>query len=306
MGATTTELTPTEERIVARAREFELGPLLRLLEAEGYPPGHILFESNPEPVSPAAFVEAVTFHRSPLRRVVVTLNLGLLGANALLPSYFLEVAEQCPQPESFFDFIRFFDHRLLEGFARALYPEHDSALVGDWERTKGFYFRMLGVGSVTTLQWFFQLYFPELRVWVSRSAFRDITRGHEVRTGTSPLDGTAVLGDSYTSESAGFQVELHAEEETDARGRGWPEVVEHRLHEILLPLLAPARVRLEVGLTVAAHAVWARLAQRGYLGYERLHGGTLLGHRVVIFLGNTAEPPRPRAAPSPGGRRDAA
>jgi len=306
MGATITELTPTEERIAARAREFDLGPLLRLLEAEGYSPGHILFESNPEPISAAAFVEAVTFHRSPVRRVVVTLNLGLLGANSLLPSYFLEVAEQCPQPEIFFDFIRFFDHRLLEGFARALYPEHDSTLVGDWERTKGFYFRMLGLGSVATLQWVFQLYFPELRTWVSRISFRHITRGHELRTGTSPLDGTAVLGDSYTSESVGFQVELHAEEEADARGQAWPEVVERRLHEILLPLLAPARLRLEVGLTVTAHAVWARLAQRGYLGYERLHGGTLLGHRLVVFQGNTAEPSRPRGAPSPGAKRDAA
>lgn len=306
MGAMTTELTATEERIAARAREFDLGPLLRLLEAEGYSAGHILFESNPEPVSAASFVEAVTFHRSPLRRVVVTLNVGLLGANSLLPSYFLEVAEQCPNPESFFDFIRFFDHRLLEGFARALYPENNSALVGDWERTKGFYFRMLGMGSVTTLQWFFQLYFPELRVWVSRISFRHITRGHELRTGTSPLDGTAVLGDSYASESTGFQVELHAEEATDARGQGWPEVVERRIHERLVPLLAPARLRLEVGLTVAAHAVWARLAQRGYLGYERLPGGALLGHRLVVFQGNTAEPPRPRGSPSSGGRRDAA
>lgn len=319
MAATTLELTPIEERIAARAKEFDLGPLLRLLEAEGYGPGQVLFESNPEPVSAAAFVEAVTFHRSPYRRVVVTLNLGLLGANSLLPSYFLELAEQCPDPEAFFDFIRFFDHRLLESFARALYPEHDSALVGDWERTKGFYFQMLGVGSVATLQWLFQLYLPELRVWASRIGFRHVTRGHEVRTGTSPLDGTAVLGDSYVSESPGFQVELHAEEEADARGREWPQVVERRLRESILPLLAPSRLRLEVGLTVASHAIWARIARRGYLGYERFEGGAPGGHRLVIFHGDTTGYVRPRTSESSsasmgttlgaallGGKRDAA
>lgn len=319
MAATTMELTPIEEQIAARAREFDLGPLLRLLEAEGYPAGHVLFESNPEPVSAAALVEAVTFHHSPQRRAVVTLNLGLLGANSLLPSYFMELAEQCPNPEAFFDFIRFFDHRLLESFARALYPERDSTLVGDWERTKGFYFQMLGLGSVTTLQWLFQLYFPELRVWVSQIGFRKITRGHELRTGISPLDGTAVLGDTYMSESAGFQIELTAEEEKDARGVEWPQVVERRLAEHLLPLLAPSRLRLEVALTVSVHALWAKLAQRGYLGYERFEGGSQIGHRLVVFQGDTAGYSRARAsgapitsmgmplgAPPPGGKRDAA
>src|SRR5688500_4756143 len=104
MVARSPELTPTEERIVARARAFDLGPLLRLLEAEGYDSEHILFESNPETAASPALVAAVTFHRSPVRRVVVTLNLGLLGANALLPTYFQHVAEQMPEPESYFDF----------------------------------------------------------------------------------------------------------------------------------------------------------------------------------------------------------
>ncbi|OJH40286.1 hypothetical protein BON30_14695 [Cystobacter ferrugineus] len=299
MAAMTTELTPTEARIAARAKEFDLGPLLRLLEAEGYVPENVLFESNPEPVSAAALVEAVTFHRSPHRRVVVTLNLGLLGAGSLLPSYFLEVAEQSANPEAFFDFIRFFDHRLLEDFVRALHPERDSERLGDWERMKGFYFRMTGVGSVATLQWLFQLYFPELRVWVSPHAFRHTSSSHEPRTGPTPLDGTAVLGHAYTTETAGFRVELHAETEADARGEGWPLVVERRLGEALLPLLAPFRLRLEVGLTVAAHALWARLTQRTYLGYERLQGDGHLGHRLVVFQGDTGEhapAARPRAS----------
>ncbi|MBM7118732.1 type VI secretion system baseplate subunit TssG [Archangium primigenium] len=302
MTAMPLELTPTEARIVARAREFDLGPLLRLLDAEGYPSESILFESNPESVSAASLVEAVTFHAVPHRRVVVTLNLGLLGANALVPSYFLEVAEQSHNPDAFFDFIRFFDHRLLEEFVRALHPERDSARFGDWERTKGFYFRMTGVGSVATLQWLFQLYFPELRAWVTPQAFRHTTSGHGLRTGLAPLDGSAALGNTYTTEAAGFRVELHADSESDARGEDWPWVVERRLAAHLWPLLSPLRLRLEVGLSVAAHAQWARLTQRTFLGYERLQGETRPGHRLVIFHGDTGDSLPARARASAEGR----
>jgi hypothetical protein len=283
--------TPLEQRICARAKEFDLGPLLRLLEHEGYTSEQLLFESNPEPVSSSALVEAVTFHPAAgsfAKRVVVTLNLGLLGSQSLLPSYFLEVAEQSPDPEAFFDFIRFFDHRLLEGFVRALHPERNRALMKDWEHTQRLYFRMLGVGSVSTLQWLFQLHFPELRVCVTRDAFRAMTRSHALRTGQSRLDGTAVLGGLYDSDAAGFQVELHTEEATDARGTSWAHLVHRRLEETVLPLLRPFRLPLGVALNVQAQAGQARLDPRGYLGYERLPGAPA-GYRLVLLRGDTLE-----------------
>jgi hypothetical protein len=300
MVATEPQPASLQQRISARAREFDLGPLLRLLRAEGYGPESLLFESNPEPVSSAALVEAVTFPSTPPRRVVVTLNLGLLGANALLPSYFLELAEQSPKPEAFFDFIRFFDHRLLEGFVRAVYPEDDRSMVGDWERVKGFYFRMMGVGSVATLQSVFQLYFPELRVCVTRNAFRNATAIHALRTGISHLDGTAVLGRVYESDAAGFQVELFAEEDTTPRGESWPRLVQQRLADTLLPLLGPSRLPLAVALTVMSHASWAQVGRS--LGFERIRGkeGTpFTGYRMVIFQGDTGDPSPSRFLPLP-------
>lgn len=293
MAARTPDLTPTEERIVARARAFDLAPLLKLLEAEGYTAENILFESNPEMVATPALVAEVTFHREPVRRVVVTLNLGLLGGNGLLPSYFQHAAEQMIEPEAYFDFIRYFDHRLLAQFITAVHPEREGSLVGDWERTKSFYFRMLGLGSTATLQWLFQLYFPELRVWVCRKSFRSTSLGEDLRTGSSLLDGSSVLGSVYESETPGFQVDILAEEDADPRAEGWPQVVDRRFRDILLPLLAPSRLHLEVGLTVASQSVFARLSEHSYLGYERLQGDGSMGHRMVIFLGDTAGPTRP-------------
>ena len=285
-------LSPLERRIHERAKAFDLGPLLRLLEAQGYDAEHTLFESNPEPVATASLVEAVTFHASPVRRVVVMLNLGLQGANGLLPSYFQQVAEQLPDPEPFNDFLRFFDHRLLQGLVRALHPERDTGLVGDWEETKDSYFRMVGVSSVATLQWLFQQYFPELRLVCARQRFRTRSEGHGPRAGPTPLDGTGVLGNAYAVELSGFQVELQADEELDPRGTPWPVLVQQRFHRFVLPLLKPARLRLEVVLTVP-HGLPARLGPPGSLGYERFpakHDGPL---RRLIFLGDTADAVRP-------------
>jgi len=300
----TPPLTPIEQRIVARAREFDLGPLVRLLEAQKYPRESILFESNPEFGSSSSLVEAVTFHREPSRRVVVTLNMGLLGSNALLPSYFLEVAEQSLEPENFFDFIRFFDHRLLEGFLRALYPELDTTLIQDWEKTKGYYFRMLGVGSVATLQWLFQLYFPELRVSVTRGSLSQVNDDHALYTG-SRLDGTAVLGGRYEADASGFQVELLTEEETDPRGDTWPSVVRRRLADTVLPLLKPSSIQLVVALTVVEHARWAQLDPSGYLGFDRLRATSNSGFRMVLFKGDTTSAAPSRLLPVPGKRPEA-
>jgi hypothetical protein len=297
--APTRALPPPLARIRAEAKQFDIGPLLRVLADHGFPREEVLFESNPEPVASGALVEGVTFFGEPARRAVVTVNWGLLGPDALLPSYFQEIAEQARDPEALYDFLRFFDHRLVEGALSALHPEANPSLYEDWDRAKGFYFRMLGLASPSTLQWLFQLYFPELRAHVTRKPFRSASTIHALRTGHSHLDGTAVLGRRYEAEAAGLRVELLAEEETNDRGVAWPHVVRERLGATLLPLLAPFRLQLLVSLTVQVHASWSRLLPKGYLGYERVRGEAETGHRIVIYEGNTGDPVPLRYYPPP-------
>ena len=278
-----------EARIVREARRFELKPLLNLLIARGYPREEILFEGTHEG-SATSFVEAVRFEKAPVRVVVLTLNLGLLGDNTLLPSYFFQVIDKTPAPEAFYDFIRFFDHHLIQNLLRALYPEENGALYRDWSEVLRSFFRMLGPGSIATLHWVAQRYFPDLGVEVGRWAFTNTTEAHAAVTGESLLDGSGVLGRSYKSDTAGFGIDLFADEETNERGRPWPNIVKLRLNEQVLPLLAPFRVPLRVRLTVRRHASWAKVdvpfaAGRGYLGYERIHGDADAGHTTVIYRG---------------------
>ncbi|WP_437932527.1 GPW/gp25 family protein [Sorangium sp. So ce291] len=284
-----------EERLAREARRFDLRPLLEVLRDNGYDREDILFEGARDGSSTSpSIIEAVRFLEPPARGAVITLNLGLFSDGTLLPSYFLEAIESSPDPDRFFDFIRFFEHRLSEGYVRAVYPEEAGGPFGDMDRALRAYFRMLGPGSVSTLQWLWQLYFPELRVRVTRRAFASETASHAFRTGESRLDGTGIIGRVYPWEAAGFIVDILVEDEVDDLGRPWPGLVRARMSGRLLPLLDPFRIPLLVRLVVLHHASWARVEApggeaQGYLGYERLRDKAASPHTMVVYRGVTGE-----------------
>jgi len=294
---------PTQEELEAKiereASRFDLRPLVELLANMGYDRGAILFESTSERSS-GGVVNAIRFFKKPYRHVRVTLNIGLLGDNSLLPSYFLQLVEKSPDPDRFFDFIRFFDHKLIEAYYNAAYPESDPSVYRDFDDVQRSFTRMLGMGSTSTLAWITKLFFPELRVTVERRAFKNASASHAFRTGMSLLDGTGILGRVYESDSAGFLVDLTADEETDGSGRAWPHAVRSRLEERLLPVLEPHRVPLVVRLRVLFHASWVHMdvpfaEAKGYLGFERLRGDAEEGHTLVIYRGIVGEEPVPQS-----------
>lgn len=291
-GAASTQPTPFEEEIERRARQFDLRPLLKLLEQRGYGRQEIIFESSMGGSS-ASVVDAVRFVHTPVRTVYITLNIGLLGDGSLLPSYFFEVIERTRRPDRFYDFIRYFDHWLLSTLVASLFPEDHHLLFDDFAEARRSFVHMLGMGSVSTLWWLGQLLFPELRVRVERLTFSAVTSAHAARPGRSALDGTGILGRTHAADVNGFLLDLVAEEETDARGRGWAGIVRERLAGQLLPLLSPFRVPVEVRLTVLTHASWATLEAgentAGYLGYDRIRGDAESGHTIVIHPATAAD-----------------
>jgi hypothetical protein len=285
-------LTPIEARITREAQSFDLRPLVELLMAQGYAYEDILFESSNEGRS-ASVVKAVTFRHKPMRTVLITVELGLLGDNSLLPSYFLHVAERMPDPAPLFDFLRFFDHCLITNLFNALHPERGRTYAS-WRGTLKSFLRMARPESPGTMHWVAQLYFPELRVSVARTPFENATDQHACLTGISRLDGAGILGRIYVAESNGLRVDLVAEDEVDLSGRAWSDIVLLRLREQLLPLLAPFRIPLVVRLIVLAHASWAHVddpnaEEKGYLGYDRLRSNSEKRHTTIMFRGITGE-----------------
>ncbi|HTN84096.1 MAG TPA: GPW/gp25 family protein [Sorangium sp.] len=292
-----------ERRLAREARRFDLRPLLEVLRENGYEREDILFEGARDSSTSASIIEAIRFLPPPARGAVITLNLGVFSDGTLLPSYFLEQIESSPDPDRFYDFIRFFDHRLIEGYLRAVYPEDAGGPFGDFDRALRSYFRMLGLGSVSTLQWLWQLYFPELCVRVTRRAFASETASHAFRTGQSRLDGTGIIGRVYPWEAAGFVVDIVVEDETDEEGRPWPGLVRSRMSARLLPLLDPFRIPLLVRLVVLYHASWAKVEgssaeAQGYLGYERLRDKAASPYTMIVYRGVTGEHTTPEGGQS--------
>ncbi|HEY6880497.1 MAG TPA: hypothetical protein VI299_20880 [Polyangiales bacterium] len=281
-----------QERVRERARAFALGPLIDLLLAHGYRREQLLFESNREGGA-TSLVHAIEF-REGGAEVLITVNLGLLGDNTLLPSYMLREVEQSRDPQRFYDFIRFFDHRLIENYVRASWPEHDPNVYGDYGLLCTAVLKLVGLDSVSSVHWFMQNAFPELAVRVTRGAFTSSTSSHSCRAGISLLDGSSVIGREYETEAQGFLVDLVTDEEAYDRNHNWAAVVRSRLNERCLPVLAPFRLPLRVVLTVLSHASWARLESRlahttGYLGYDRIRTNQDSQHCVTIWSGIAGE-----------------
>jgi hypothetical protein len=277
-----------EQRISRQAMKFDLRPLLDVLREHGYAANDILFEGSAEDAASPGIVEALRFPEKPEHSVIITLNLGLLAEGSLLPAYFFDVIQSSARSGAFYDFVRFFDHRLVENYLWGIYPEDSGGLYGDYNRLLWSYLRMLGPGSLTSLAWLFQRYFPDFPVHVSRREFASDTAAHAMMMGSSKLDGTGVLGKIYPSENAGFVVELTTEYETDLYGRLWADIILDRFRQRLLPLLEPFRIPLAVRLRVLWHTGYAKLedprkATKGRLGYDRIRDKEPSPHTIMLF-----------------------
>lgn len=281
-----------EAEVSAHARHFDVLALVRLLEAYGYTRERVFFESKAELASASSLIEAVRFWNrddvtfehsgsapSASAYVTVTVNLGLLGGQGLLPTYFLTALEHSPHPEQMLAFLRFFDQRLLAGLVRAACPERDPALFADLAATRRALFQLLGVSSVSTLHWLFQCVFPELGVRVARHSLARGDGAFGARAGSSVLDGTAVVGKVYQTKTAGFAVRLFAQHEHHDHGERWFDVAGQRMRDTILPLLQPFRFALRVELDLAHRTAavvepdaLAWYEEESRLGYQRVLG----------------------------------
>jgi len=292
-----------EQRIVERARSFDLGALVAVLRHHGFAGDDVMFQSNAEAGSPKSLVEAVEFAgEASDRYAIVTLNLGLLGSQSLLPSYFFQVVSgagagtsRTDPEDAFADFIRFFDDRLLGELAVSIAPERHEGVLHDWGAAREHARHLVGLGSPLGLYGIVRAVFPEFAVRVDRARLQNLTSAYSAAVGGPSLDGSAVLGRVYESRATGFCVDLVIEDELDDYGRAWVAVARERLRRVLLPLLARHELALRIALTVVHHGRWAHVDDpsagfhaHGDLGSERLRG-RIGPHTVSLYSGLTRE-----------------
>jgi hypothetical protein len=305
-----TPLAPEEHnafelRLVADAPGFDLRPLLEQLALAGYGNEAVLFECATEGGG-AGLVQGLRFLKTPMRTAIITVHLGLMGEAGLLPSYFTWVAERSPETAGFLDFIRFFEHQLIDNMFHATHPDwvpprscagsrlaqDTPSVLGD---TPSFLLSILRIANPTTpstLHWLAQLCYPEFAMRLRPQAVATSTQAYACLVGVSRLDGTGILGRTYQASSRGFLLDLFADDEVDLSGREQADVVLARLRGRLLPLLAPYHLPLTVSLTIRWHSSFAHVddpvdLDPSFLGYNRLGGPREVKYKTVLYTGIT-------------------
>jgi hypothetical protein len=276
-------------RALRRVAAFEPVALLDLLDHLGYKREQVFFESQPGSFSQPTVVQGLDLKSEPIDHVVVQTNFGLLGAQSPLPSYFQSIIDDGDHDETaLLAFLRFFDHGLIRSYLDAVYPERNTDIVRDWEQTKRSYVKMLGIRSVSTLHWLFELAFPELEVQVSKGPLTRRVQLDPARLGKVVLGAGAVLGGFTKVPVPGFHVRLLSEDERFDADRPWAEEVRRRLDEVVFPALEDPGVDIKVSLVIRSERVFAGLRPGSYLGFDRIEGGEARAREVHVFGGLVA------------------
>lgn len=273
-----------------RIREFDPLSLLLVLKRLGYSLEQILFRSHPSICSQDALFEEIRFRSQPSPHVVVSVNMGLLGAQTSLPSYFLKRMDRDDIDSArFVEFIQFFDHPLLFNFFRSIYPEVDARVFPDYEENHRRQLLMLGLRSPVTMHWMFHLVFPELDVRVEKAVLQRTLETRPFILGKSNLGRDSVLGRTFAAPIHGLRVHLFSDSEFSPDGTPWVKIIGRRLDDLIFPLLRAVGVELEIFLILRGQKSWARLKSGSYLGYDAFKGAREKQRRLLVFSGNVLE-----------------
>jgi len=199
-----------EARIAERIHSFDLPALLDVLKACGYTQGEIEYRSHRSLLSHGHLVQAISFQRTPRRRVVVTVNLGLLSTHSPLPSFFFKAMDQISH-DQLEDFLSYFDHHLLHARLSGYSPERDEALVGDTHVAED-RLQLLRPKCPSSLHWLCTRIFPgtlfltvtlTLRGHFSHAALKNSSHlAYDPLAGGPERDHTVVLFSGNVSQSA--------------------------------------------------------------------------------------------------------
>ncbi|QFY41261.1 hypothetical protein F6R98_00400 [Candidatus Methylospira mobilis] len=279
-------MTIPEQRIAQDIRRFDPISLLQVLVYHGYSLDDILFISNDSTCSQSRLINSIKFRRNQ-KKAVITLNLGLLGGQSLLPSYFFKQVDYGKiEARKFAEFFGYFDDRLLRRFLFAVYPEFDAA---HYERgrepPRNNEIFTLKLNNPFVLHWLLQLVCPELQVRVEKAVLERRVELGAIILGEARLGYESVFGKKLAQTVPGLRITLIADEENCNAGKPWPKEIDSRLQKLIFPLLRAVGIDLEIWLVIRTKVGWLRLAQGAHLGYENIRSDKPRFRRIRIFAG---------------------
>ncbi|PTL85382.1 hypothetical protein [Vitiosangium sp. GDMCC 1.1324] len=278
---------PLEQRIRERIRSFDVPALLEVLNASGYGDAEIEYRGHRTTVHQSHLVHDIQFIHQPRKRVVITVNMGLLSAQSPLPSFLMRTMDQLDH-DRLERFIGFFDHQLLQECFAGLYPERDGALLPGWPEAAKDRLRLLRPTSLSTLHWLFRKTFPEAEISVRREVRQQRVPAREMRLGSSALGEGDSMGGFASLPTGGMEVKIHCDEPLSASGVPWAVEARRRFEEDLRPLLAETVLMLTVFVVQREKEGFLRLERDSHLGFDPLYEAPVQTRQVLLFSGDTS------------------
>ncbi|HEX5745421.1 MAG TPA: hypothetical protein VFZ09_04200 [Archangium sp.] len=283
-----------ERRIRERIRGFDVPALLDVLNTSGYGDAEIEYRSHRTTLHQSHLVHDIQFIHQPRKRIIITVNVGLLSAQSPLPSFMMQTMDQLDH-DRLERFIGFFDHQLLRECFAGLYPEREGALLPGWPEAAKDRLRLMRPTCQSTLHWLFRKVFPETELSVRRDVRPQKVAAPEMRLGASALGEGGAMGGFASIPTGGMEVRLFADEPICSSGVPWAIEAQRRLEAQLLPLLSETVLMLTVILVLREQEGFLRIERQSHLGYDPLHGAEVQTRQVLLFSGDTSR------SSSPGG-----
>jgi hypothetical protein len=279
-----------EALITERIRTFEFSALLDALATCGYSDASIEYRSHRTLLSQGHPIHAIAFEHYPRKRVVITVNLGLLSAQSPLPSFFLKAMDESDH-DVLEDFLGYFDHHLLRARIASQTLDRDVSLVGNKEVIED-RLRLLRPSCPSTLHWLCVLIFPEAEVKVRRITQWQSVASPGLRLGSTALGAGSAVGGFALIPQTGMEVTLCVDELLTSDGTPWALEARRRFSNRLLPWLGESALFLTLLLVLRGHSSHASLRDDSHLAYDPIAGGPERDHVVVLFSGSTSETSR--------------
>jgi hypothetical protein len=276
-----------ERRIRERIRGFDVPALLDVLNASGYGDAELEYRSHRTTLHQSHLVHDIQFIHQPRKRIIITVNVGLLSAQSPLPSFMMQTMDQLDH-DRLERFIGFFDHQLLRECFAGLYPEREGALLPGWPEAARDRLRLMRPTCQSTLHWLFRKVFPETELSVRRDVRPQKVAAPEMRLGASALGEGGAMGGFASIPTGGMEVRLFADEPICSSGVPWAIEAQRRLESQLLPLLSETVLMLTVILVLRDQEGFLRIERQSHLGYDPLHGAPVQTRQVLLFSGDTS------------------
>ena len=272
------------KKIAKNIRSFDLVALVRLLNRLGFPRSEIYFECHEALSSATSLCQSITFSNiSP--RVRIQLNLGLLGTNSPLPTFFQKYMEEEEiNPKTFARFLGFFNHHLVQQFLEMTEPQHHFPFFTNWRETKCHYLSLLGFQSISTLWLLMKLIFPELVVNIKKNARLVRLDSSSLTLGRDGLGYESYIGERYEQTLSSFNVTFTTDDEVSVLGTPWPIEINKRLGSLLFPILKGTDLHLTLSLIIRKKFNCIHLGANSFLGFDRI-GKNRKPFKLLLFHG---------------------